>query len=55
MKNLIVFFDNNKISIDQLREQILVATRQYAKRQRTWFRKRMAAWTNVDAEKLWQL
>ena len=35
---------NNKISIDELREQILVATRQYAKRQRTWFRSKMRNW-----------
>ena len=35
---------NNKISIDELREQILVATRQYAKRQRTWFRSKMRSW-----------
>ena len=35
---------NNKISIDELREQILIATRQYAKRQRTWFRSKMKSW-----------
>ena len=35
---------NNKISIDELREQILIATRQYAKRQRTWFRSKMISW-----------
>lgn len=35
---------NNKISIDELREQILIATRQYAKRQRTWFRGKMKSW-----------
>ena len=35
---------NNKISIDELREQILIATRQYAKRQRTWFRSKMRSW-----------
>ena len=35
---------NNKISIDELREQILVATRQYAKRQRTWFKSKMRSW-----------
>lgn len=28
------------------------ATRQYAKRQRTWFRRRMAAWTALPAESL---
>ena len=35
---------SNKISIDELREQILIATRQYAKRQRTWFRSKMRSW-----------
>jgi tRNA dimethylallyltransferase len=35
---------NNKISIDELREQILIATRQYSKRQRTWFRSKMRSW-----------
>ena len=35
---------NNKISIDELREQILSATRQYAKRKRTWVRSKMKSW-----------
>ena len=35
---------NNKISMEQLREQIVIATRQYAKRQRTWFRSKMKSW-----------
>ena len=35
---------NNEISIEQLREQIIIATRQYAKRQRTWFRSKMKSW-----------
>ena len=43
------------LSIEKASELAIIASRQYAKRQRTWFRKRMAAWTNVDAEKLWQL
>ena len=34
----------NKITIDELKEQILIATRQYAKRQRTWFRSKMKTW-----------
>ena len=34
----LIAFLNNNISKDQLREQIIIATRQYAKRQRTWFR-----------------
>ena len=43
------------LGIEKASELAIIASRQYAKRQRTWFRKRMAAWTNVDAEKLWQL
>jgi tRNA dimethylallyltransferase len=33
-----------EMSIDQARDQAIIATRQYAKRQRTWFRSRMKAW-----------
>ena len=40
----LIAYLNNKISIDELREQILIATRQYAKRQRTWFRSKMISW-----------
>ena len=46
---------SGNLSIEKASELAIIASRQYAKRQRTWFRKRMAAWTNVDAEKLWQL
>ena len=34
----------NKITVDEFKEQILIATRQYAKRQRTWFRSKMRTW-----------
>jgi len=34
----------NKITVDEFKEQILIATRQYAKRQRTWFRSKMKTW-----------
>ena len=40
----LIAYLNNKISVDELREQILIATRQYAKRQRTWFRSKMKSW-----------
>ena len=40
----LIDYVNKKISIDELREQILIATRQYAKRQRTWFRSKMKSW-----------
>lgn len=34
-----------KISLEQAREKAIIATRQYAKRQRTWFRTHMSSWT----------
>ena len=40
----LIAYLNNQISIDGLREQMLNATRQYAKRQRTWFRSKMKSW-----------
>lgn len=36
-----------EISLDEAREAALIATRQYAKRQRTWFRARMRDWSAV--------
>ena len=39
-------------NIKKATELAIIASKQYAKRQRTWFRKRMAEWTTVDAEKL---
>ncbi|WP_424970156.1 tRNA (adenosine(37)-N6)-dimethylallyltransferase MiaA [Dinoroseobacter sp. S76] len=38
-----------EISLDEAREAAIIATRQYAKRQRTWFRARMKAWTQLPA------
>ncbi|MBJ3762880.1 tRNA (adenosine(37)-N6)-dimethylallyltransferase MiaA [Maribius pontilimi] len=35
------------LSLDQARDAATLATRQYAKRQRTWFRKRMKDWHRV--------
>jgi len=40
----LIAYLNNEISINQLKEQIVIATRQYAKRQRTWFRTKMQSW-----------
>ena len=40
----LIAYLNNEISINQLRDQIVIATRQYAKRQRTWFRTKMQSW-----------
>lgn len=36
-----------EIPIERAREEAIIATRQYAKRQRTWFRSRMAGWRIV--------
>jgi tRNA dimethylallyltransferase len=41
-----------EMTLDQARDAATIATRQYAKRQRTWFRARMHAWHAVDAETL---
>ncbi|MFQ5621975.1 MAG: tRNA (adenosine(37)-N6)-dimethylallyltransferase MiaA [Paracoccaceae bacterium] len=38
-----------EISLEAAKEKIVVKTRRYAKRQRTWFRNRMANWTWLDA------
>jgi tRNA dimethylallyltransferase len=35
------------ISLEEARERTITITRQYAKRQRTWFRARMSAWTPI--------
>ena len=37
-----------EIPLHEAREKIIIATRQYAKRQRTWFRKRMKDWQMID-------
>jgi tRNA dimethylallyltransferase len=37
-----------EVTLDAARAAAILASRQYAKRQRTWFRTRMAAWTAVD-------
>ncbi|MFV2001406.1 MAG: tRNA (adenosine(37)-N6)-dimethylallyltransferase MiaA [Paracoccaceae bacterium] len=37
------------IDLDQVRDSVAIATRQYAKRQRSWFRSRMQAWRVVSA------
>ena len=46
----LIDFLNNNISKDQLREKIIIATRQYAKRQRTWFRSKMKNWEKYIIE-----
>jgi tRNA dimethylallyltransferase len=39
-----------EIPLDEARTRIIALTRQYAKRQRTWFRARMSAWIPVDPD-----
>lgn len=46
-KELMAFF-NEDISMEQLKEKVVVATRQYAKRQRTWFRSKMKSWKKLN-------
>jgi len=41
-----------EITLDAAREAATVATRQYAKRQRTWFRARMRDWRRIAADTL---
>jgi len=41
-----------EIPLDQAREAVTTAARQYAKRQRTWFRARMKDWQHIAAETL---
>lgn len=36
------------LTLDQAREAAVIATRQYAKRQRTWIRSKMGAWQKLD-------
>lgn len=40
------------MSLDDAREVATIATRQFAKRQRTWFRARMGGWTPISAPDL---
>lgn len=37
-----------ELSLDDAREATAIATRQFAKRQRTWFRSKMSSWTWLD-------
>ena len=46
-KELMAFL-NDDISMEQLKEKVLIATRQYAKRQRTWFRSKMKSWHKLN-------
>ena len=39
-------------SLDEAKTRAVTASSQFAKRQRTWFRKRMIAWQTLAAEQL---
>lgn len=39
---------NGELSLEAARDRIVILTRQYAKRQRTWFRARMREWRQID-------
>lgn len=41
-----------EMTLDEAREAAIVATRRFAKRQRTWFRARMAGWERLSAADL---
>ena len=45
-------FIDKKISMHDLKLNIVIKTRQYAKRQRTWSRGQMSDWQKFDAEAL---
>lgn len=42
----------NDLPLPEARERSIIATRRYAKRQRTWFRSRMKNWHSIAAEDL---
>lgn len=43
----LIAYLQGSLTLDQAREAATIATRQFAKRQRTWFRARMRAWTPI--------
>lgn len=44
---LMAYLDG-QMTLNQARERATIATRQFAKRQRTWFRARMKSWNQID-------
>jgi len=48
----LVAFIKGEISLDKAQESATIATRQYAKRQRSWFRSKMQAWHRVKMEQV---
>ena len=45
-------FIEGRIDKNTLCDQINIRTRQYAKRQTTWFRGKMKSWTSIEPNKL---
>ena len=43
---------NHEITLEEVKELILIKTRQYAKRQATWARTRMISWIKIDPSKI---
>ncbi|MEM6374956.1 MAG: tRNA (adenosine(37)-N6)-dimethylallyltransferase MiaA [Pseudomonadota bacterium] len=48
----LIAYLNAEISLDEARDRAVIATRQYAKRQRTWLRARMRGWHWIPAEEI---
>jgi tRNA dimethylallyltransferase len=48
----LIAYLNGEISLAEAKTRANVATRQYAKRQRSWFKARMKAWWHISAESL---
>ncbi len=46
----LVEFVQGRVTLEQAETAAVIATRQYAKRQRTWFRARMRNWHKIDPE-----
>ncbi|MEM1374866.1 MAG: tRNA (adenosine(37)-N6)-dimethylallyltransferase MiaA [Pseudomonadota bacterium] len=44
----LIAYIRGEITLDQARERAIIATRRYAKRQRTWFRARMKGWASIS-------
>ncbi len=44
----LIDYIKGNITLDLAREKAIVATRQFAKRQRTWFRSKMRDWRHID-------
>jgi tRNA dimethylallyltransferase len=43
---------DGNMTLEEARDRSTILTRQFAKRQRTWFRARMKAWQELDATEL---